>query len=391
MNFGTNFSTTTSQPTSLLGGGFGQPQQPQQQLSNIFFQQPASQPQPSTSFQSTTQPSTQFQTSTTPFFSQPNLQQQQQQKQQQQKQQQQQQQQQPFNQVTLKTKYSDLPEPYKKELDSIATLIGKQISIAESLHVEEIRNILCDSMAELDHLKKSRGSIEALLQNDHYTIENLRSVVRKEMDRVEIATRIIDAEKKGPSLDLRFNRVYSTLDYFYEKEEEFRRQAEKYAQRLSELEDHVRSLNRVHTTSPQTLIETVRAQNNSFLLLASRVSDLHDAVERTREEFSVYWQHHFGSKQPLSFASSVSKKKSINVFGSKDEDTSVSFKEYANEFVEPVALPLAPPVSFGSVASTTTGTNPNPFQSTFGASSFPTTASASTSTANPFTSNLFRK
>ncbi|KAJ1498293.1 hypothetical protein HMI54_012794, partial [Coelomomyces lativittatus] len=202
--------------------------------------------------------------------------------------------------------------------------------------------------------------------------------------------------------------------YFFEKEEELRLQAEKYAQRLTELEDHVRSLNGPHPTSPQTIIETVRAQNNSFLLLASRVSDLHNTIEKTREEFLVYWQQYFGNKQPPQFSKGTKKYMSI-----KDE-AGKTFKEYANHFVEPTVMMhyLPPSSNMPSSSSTTTTTTPSaPFSfststnpssvfggapstsSTFG--SFPSTMMNSSShpplfgTAGPSTTgfgmNMFRK
>ncbi|KNE64939.1 hypothetical protein AMAG_10604 [Allomyces macrogynus ATCC 38327] len=183
--------------------------------------------------------------------------------------------------------------------------------MADQLQSQEVGDFIEALTDDVSRLRKCYGNIATMLDRDMAAIQTLRSSVRTELNRVEVAGRILDAVKKGTTAEMAYNRTYSIVRYFTEKEGEFRTRAAEYAQRLAEIEDHVASLARSQPPSPHAVAETIRAQNNSFLLLASQVAALHNQVEKLRDQYLVYRrQYHGDGKNPFGKAGKKKKRAS---------------------------------------------------------------------------------
>ncbi|KAJ3414216.1 hypothetical protein HDV05_006833 [Chytridiales sp. JEL 0842] len=88
--------------------------------------------------------------------------------------------------ITKTTRYNELKDDIRGRIDNIEKFIETQIALSEEIqssHVlEELRSV---------HQKTNAVKIN-LLDRDHAAIQNLRSLVGKEMKNADIATRFID-------------------------------------------------------------------------------------------------------------------------------------------------------------------------------------------------------
>ncbi|KAI9188981.1 hypothetical protein H9P43_000403 [Blastocladiella emersonii ATCC 22665] len=299
------------------------------------------------------------------------------------------QQQQAQVQVTMKTKFADLPADVQNELRAIDKLIKEQTGLADSLVSKDTGSALRDLTDDIAKLRKTHGAIAVVLEKDLQAALALRGAARKELNRAETAGRILDAELHNTTAQMAHNKYYSTIAYFREKDDEFRCRATEYAQRIAELEDHIASLCSAHAPTPQTIGETVRTQHSSFLLLASQVAALHNNVEKLREQYVVYRRQYYGdAKNPFAVGGKKNRNKRPASHMAMDEDNlGVSYKDYANQFVEPTnfapavqpaGAPGAPATSAAAPAAATTASTFGSFGGFGAAKPFSTPAVTST-------------
>jgi nucleoporin p58/p45 len=94
---------------------------------------------------------------------------------------------------TLQTKYSELPEPFQKELDNIEKFIQSQIQASSLIASRSIEEILNEVVSETEDTQRKLGNLRNVLRRDLYLIEQLKSLVTKEVRHSDLVARYIDS------------------------------------------------------------------------------------------------------------------------------------------------------------------------------------------------------
>ncbi|KAI8925826.1 hypothetical protein BC831DRAFT_459219 [Entophlyctis helioformis] len=215
-----------------------------------------------------------------------------------QQQQQQQQQQQP--QITAKTKYSDLPDAVRQQIDEIEKFIQQQIhvcdSISNSASEQPIRAISEEAQLIMQRLTGAKN----MLIRDNHVMQDLKKQVNQELRNMDLASRYIDrAQANSHPSKFAAPQHDAYAAYFAGFANELERRMQLYRQHIEEIEVNVRSLMSSSSThSPQAIQRIIHNQHNGFLVVASKVAHYHDLVERERIQFEKFSQKYLGDPKP---------------------------------------------------------------------------------------------
>jgi nucleoporin p58/p45 len=102
--------------------------------------------------------------------------------------------QQPSN-ISLTTKYSELPESFQKELDNIEKFIQTQIQASNSISNRSLEDALKEIIEETEETQRKMNGLRNVLKRDLYAIEQLKSLVTKELRNSDLVTRYLDTSR----------------------------------------------------------------------------------------------------------------------------------------------------------------------------------------------------
>ncbi|KAJ3068702.1 Nucleoporin p58/p45, partial [Quaeritorhiza haematococci] len=242
--------------------------------------------------------------------------------------------------ITKTTRYSELPENVRAQLDELERYIQSQIQTSEHIASSPTPFAIRGIMAETSELSRKLSAAKTLLTRDTYLIDSFKRQVAQEMRHVDVATRFVDRySAKGPlgpggqllqgyqlqglqgqrgspmggagrgsfyqqgmyGGGVRGGYGYAnggqseTAQYFFNLANTLEERIQQYRQAIDELERYLVSVTQQQSQfTPQMIQETLRAQNDSFLALANRIAALHDEIDSQRDAFVDYRRRYCG-------------------------------------------------------------------------------------------------
>lgn len=211
-------------------------------------------------------------------------------------------------QITLDTKYSDLPEALKNKINEIEKYIHSQITINEELNARRNISQRLDSISkDITILRQQVTGLDNLLQRDKIVLEELRQNVNKELKNSDLIQRFLERDPNtrqvgngsvpvgsisidGQNNFLRGSSVKydSYLHYFVELATSLENRMTHYLTRIEELEASISSRTTGNQNPTQSLVEALKAQDDGLVALSIKVAHLGELVEKDSSAYNDF-------------------------------------------------------------------------------------------------------
>ncbi|KAJ1953411.1 hypothetical protein IWQ62_005997 [Dispira parvispora] len=215
------------------------------------------------------------------------------------------------NPLTKKTRVADLPADYKNTLEAFAKYQQEQLLIGEELAKRETPEVIRNNHNHLQELKHRRANLALALTTDTRRLEQLKQQVNKELRAIEATARFLGEERPTPALPTVAADSYLAnaqspasalpFEYYYTILSGYEARHHEYNILAGQVEAHLATLLKQQTgqldynsgdmmtmggeaaREPTTsMTMSLRHMHESFLALSSRISTLHNQVDRIR-------------------------------------------------------------------------------------------------------------
>ncbi|KAJ2998793.1 Nucleoporin p58/p45 [Globomyces sp. JEL0801] len=198
--------------------------------------------------------------------------------------------------VTLTTKYSELNDSLKNQLDSIQSLINQKINASTSLSNRNMSKPLDEIVHETDDARTKLASLKDLLNRDTKIIDQVKKLVAKDMRHSDLVARFIDTSNSGLTKNSLNNDAYAS--YFANFVADLNQTMVNCRQTIEELEMNIRSVASPSARlTPEVIQSVIRDQYNSFIAVAGKVAATHDATLKAQNAFVQYQEKYLGIHQ----------------------------------------------------------------------------------------------
>ncbi|KAJ3318281.1 Nucleoporin p58/p45, partial [Boothiomyces sp. JEL0866] len=198
--------------------------------------------------------------------------------------------------ITLGTKYSELPPDIQSQLDSIEKFINSQSGVSTSISNLTLEKDLEEIVKETEETARKLSGLKTILQRDVYVIDQLKSLVAKELRNTDLVARFIES---SPTND--FNKGIQTNDaysnYFLNFTSDLEMRMNQCRQNIEELELNLRSSHapKINATIIQ---EIIKNQYQSFMSIAGKVAQVHDSITKAKDIYVQFHEKYYGNIAP---------------------------------------------------------------------------------------------
>ncbi|KAJ3343042.1 Nucleoporin p58/p45 [Gonapodya sp. JEL0774] len=178
----------------------------------------------------------------------------------------------------------------------VADIIRKNEEMYAEIVGAKVGSELDTLAQERKELAKKLSSLKTFLESDLGAIETIKDRNAREYRSAEQAGRFVDRLQGDPTragVGAGLTVGDFTMEFFAELVKSFEERIRYYRQSVEDLEKNVSSMTRTSQLDPRlwiqvTLQDTIRAQYESFLYLASRVAGVHDEIRRAAEQYKLW-------------------------------------------------------------------------------------------------------
>ncbi|KAJ3121229.1 hypothetical protein HK098_003889 [Nowakowskiella sp. JEL0407] len=196
--------------------------------------------------------------------------------------------QQAATEITNTTKYSQLPENVRKQIDEIEKYIQDQIHILEWITGNQPDSYISETTKETNQLQVKMKGLRNLLERDGTAINDLKRQIDHFARINDTASRYIERYKISPYNNKLVSGSDITENFFLYVASGLEERIQQYKQNIDELERHITSCTQAQQSqifSPQVIHDVMKTQHESLLMIASKVAANHDAIERLCEQY----------------------------------------------------------------------------------------------------------
>lgn len=203
-------------------------------------------------------------------------------------------------------KDTPLPNPLNEIAEHIKKYVKEQkeykdeISRASGSLLDKVRE-------ETIALRQALALVSNSIQRDGCSVENLKIDVSQELKNAEIAQRTNDIPQP-----LQHENV-APQEYFQRLVESFEERMLMYRKQIEIMESHLASMSQGQTLTPQDLSEVMHKVHETFIALAAKLHEIHEAVKLQKEHYLNYRRAYF--------------KDSTDIFSSSSKDLSKTSTE----------------------------------------------------------------
>ncbi|KAJ3307254.1 Nucleoporin p58/p45 [Kappamyces sp. JEL0829] len=187
----------------------------------------------------------------------------------------------------MTTKYSELSDPMKKELDGIEKFIQGQISASSAIANRNLEEGLGKVVGETEEIQRKLLGLKNLLKRDWHSIEMVKNLVAKELRHSDLIARYIDSVPLGSDMAKGSHHDAYAI-YFSNFASDLENRMNQCRQHIEELEMNVKNAGHASRLTPSVIEEIIKAQYSSFMSIASKVAAVHDATTKAKEVFAAY-------------------------------------------------------------------------------------------------------
>ncbi|KAI9008037.1 hypothetical protein BC832DRAFT_524895, partial [Gaertneriomyces semiglobifer] len=207
----------------------------------------------------------------------------------------------PFAGISLKTRYTELQEPVRKQLDEMENFIQQQLRVAESVANNNGADLLESITTEVKQTSQKMAGLQNLLKRDKYLCDDLRQQVGLALKNSDLVMRFIERYRTGAHQSGAPPKYDPYMAYFFNVADSLEKRMQQYRQSIEELELNIKSMSEQKEYSPQVILEVMRYQDDGFLATANKVAALHDDLEKLREKYLDFRRMYFGVDESKRF------------------------------------------------------------------------------------------
>ncbi|KAM0751631.1 hypothetical protein T439DRAFT_355538 [Meredithblackwellia eburnea MCA 4105] len=199
--------------------------------------------------------------------------------------------------ITKRSKLSDLPEAARLAVEGIETMIRSQIQVSEELKTRDLGSEISETSNLYQQYLGESTAVGVMLKQDSRQAAMIRANLESDLLDLSRVTALIEGFKspstKGPAAKAVANFPF---EYFSRKADDFREKIARYKVSMDQIQQQLES---THTNerNPAAIVPTLRAQNASFMSLASLVASLDNDLKALKDDYRAIWREKTGSVQ----------------------------------------------------------------------------------------------
>ncbi|KAK7462426.1 Nucleoporin nup49/NSP49 (Nuclear pore protein nup49/NSP49) [Stygiomarasmius scandens] len=196
---------------------------------------------------------------------------------------------------TKTTKFNDLPDEIKRQLEQIDTHIQGRIQISKDLHQRKLGEEPTKGQELIRSVHKELAQTGTTIRNDLHFTRDLKAKADQAVQDTIIATRIIDGFRNSQNSGYLKDHASFPLEFFTRVTTQIRERLVWYKQTIDQIERKLASMtNQTHIT-PQGITTTLQAQHTTFLSLAAKTAALDTELQKIKALYTQLWRARTGS------------------------------------------------------------------------------------------------
>ncbi|CAH7690442.1 hypothetical protein PPACK8108_LOCUS25794 [Phakopsora pachyrhizi] len=211
---------------------------------------------------------------------------------------------------TRTTRFNDLPDDSKKQLEMLDALIQSQCRYADALKALQLGTEINEGTSLLRQVTSEMYTASASITTSSNLLDSIRQKIDADVSDLLKLSSIIESSQSNqrinnlatqssstssslPLLDPIPNPLKFQFDYFCQKSSEMEDRIKSYRQTIEFVELQLKSL--YDKPSPASIVPALKAQYSTFMVLADRVAQLDTELRSLKDEYREIWRHQTGS------------------------------------------------------------------------------------------------
>ncbi|OAV87876.1 hypothetical protein PTTG_09178 [Puccinia triticina 1-1 BBBD Race 1] len=201
---------------------------------------------------------------------------------------------------TRTTRFNDLPEDAKKQLEALDAMIQSQCRHSDTLKAMQLGTEITEGTSLLRQVTSEMHVTSASVKNSAKLLDSIRQSIDGEVADLLNLAAIVDAHHSqrmtagahntGESLP---NPLKFQFEFFSQKAADMEERMKRYRQTIDYVELQLKGL--FDRPSPASIVPALKAQYSTFMALADKVAQLDAALTLLKEEYRDIWRHQTGS------------------------------------------------------------------------------------------------
>ncbi|ORX62398.1 hypothetical protein DM01DRAFT_1404047 [Hesseltinella vesiculosa] len=191
------------------------------------------------------------------------------------------------------TRFSELPQQAQMELDEVQRHIEKEISMSKLLasqRMPEREKAMKSECQTIDDLTQKWDILKTRLMINSKKCDELLAAVQEHCRHAYAGQSVIEASKNPGMVSTNWMFGHGGRDdYFCALVPKLQTRLVEYKKTLADIELAIESLAKKQFEAPQDLATVANSQNETFLLLANRVAQLHENINMAK---ALYLKNH---------------------------------------------------------------------------------------------------
>ncbi|KNZ60189.1 hypothetical protein VP01_1599g3 [Puccinia sorghi] len=201
---------------------------------------------------------------------------------------------------TRTTRFNDLPEDAKKQLESLDAMIQTQCRHSDTLKAMQLGTEITEGTSLLRHVTSEMHATSASVKTSSNLLDSIRQSIDGDVADLLNLVAIVDAHHAQRiavgahnSADSLPNPMKFQFEFFSQKTADMEERVKRYRQTIDYVELQLKGL--FDRPSPASIVPALKAQYSTFMVLADKVAQLDAAVASLKEEYRDIWRHQTGS------------------------------------------------------------------------------------------------
>ncbi|KAF8734648.1 hypothetical protein AX14_003199 [Amanita brunnescens Koide BX004] len=198
--------------------------------------------------------------------------------------------------LTKTTKFNDLPEDMRRELESLDSFIQSQIQISKDLHQRKLGEEPLKGYELIKGANKDFVNCNTNIRHDLHFMRDLKAKVDRAVEDTIIATRIVDGSKNPQSSGgggyLKEHANFP-FEFFWRVTDQIAARLSWYKTTIEQIERKLTSTSQAQT--PHSIAAALQAQHQTFLALASKTAALDAELKKIKSLYTQLWRQKTGS------------------------------------------------------------------------------------------------
>ncbi|KAI7953709.1 hypothetical protein MJO28_006256 [Puccinia striiformis f. sp. tritici] len=201
---------------------------------------------------------------------------------------------------TRTTRFNDLPEDVKKQMEMLDAMIQTQCRHSDTLKAMQLGTEITEGSSLLRQVTSDIHGTSASVKTSSTLLDSIRQTIDGDVADLLNLAAIVDAHHSqrmtvgshNPTESLP-NPMKFQFEFFSNKTVDMEERVKRYRQTIDYVELQLKGL--FDRPSPASIVPALKAQYSTFMVLADKVAQLDGALTILKEEYRDIWRHQTGS------------------------------------------------------------------------------------------------